>query len=348
MNVKTYRAQVFSWSKETKVEIVELISAGIGMAGPVLFATVLGYPALGFAASVGSLAVSSVKVGSSFINHGKKLASALISVVLAAIAAVLSFGHGYLTFGVLILLVSLAALIGGYSRALAVATTRFVVFLIIILNMVDQTEYRIELIFSILAGAIWTVSISLVLGIWVHRCYKSSLDGDVKGPTSKKIILWRNSLAHLSGWQFPIRLALCLGIAEGLRILWPEHHFYWIAITVAILTQRKIELFPIKTTQRVLGTVIGVIVASLLLATSLPIWGLVISIGLFAGVRPLLKVRNYLVYSATMIPLIILIMEAGKPFQFIILFDRVFATLIGAVIVIAVNLIFSREMAKSV
>src|SRR6476620_8442216 len=120
MNVKTYRAQVFSWSKEAKVEIVELISAGIGMAGPVLFATVLGYPALGFAASVGSLAVSSVKVGSSFINHGKRLASALISVVLAAIAAVLSFGHGYLTFGVLILLVSLAALIGGYSRALAV------------------------------------------------------------------------------------------------------------------------------------------------------------------------------------------------------------------------------------
>ena len=235
MNVKTYRAQVFSWSKETKVEIVELISAGIGMAGPVLFATVLGYPALGFAASVGSLAVSSVKVGSSFINHGKNLASALISVVLAAIAAVLSFGHGYLTFGVLILLVSLAALIGGYSHALAVETTRFFVFLIIILNMVDQTEYRMELIFSILAGAIWTVSISLVLGIWVHRCFKSSLDGAVKGPTSKKIILWRNSLAHLSGWQFPIRLALCLGIAEGLRILWPEHHFYWIAITVAIL-----------------------------------------------------------------------------------------------------------------
>lgn len=186
MSVKTYRAQVFSWSKEAKVEIVELISAGIGMAGPVLFATVLGYPALGFAASLGSLAVSSVKVGSSFINHGKKLASALISVVLAAIAAFLSFGHGYLTFGVLILLVSLAALIGGYSRALAVATTRFVIFLIIILNMVDQTEYRVKLIFSILAGAVWTVSISLVLGIWVHRCFKSSLDGAVKGPTSKK------------------------------------------------------------------------------------------------------------------------------------------------------------------
>ncbi|MFF3021214.1 FUSC family protein [Gottfriedia sp. NPDC057948] len=347
MDVKTYRALLFSWSKEAKVEIVELISAGIGMAGPVLFATVLGYPALGFAATVGSLAVSSVKVGSSFINHGKKLASALISVVLAAIAAVLSSGHGYLTFGVLILLVSLAALIGGYSRALAVTTTRFVVFLIIILNMVDQTEYRMELIFSILAGAIWTVSVSLVLGIWVHRCFKSSLDVTVK-PTSRKIILWRNSIAHLSGWQFPIRLALCLGIAEGLRILWPEHHFYWIAITVVILTQRKIELLPIKTTQRVLGTVIGVIVASLLLATKLPIWGLIISIGLFAGVRPLLKVRNYLVYSATMIPLIILTMEAGKPFQFIILFDRIFATIIGAVLVIVVNLIFSRAMAKTV
>ncbi|PGV66453.1 hypothetical protein COD94_04120 [Bacillus cereus] len=348
MNIKTYRAQVFSWSKEAKVEIVELISAGIGMAGPVLFATVLGYPALGFAASVGSLAVSSVKVGSSFINHGEKLASALISVALAAIAAGLSFGQGYLTFGVLTLLVILATLIGGYSRALAVATTRFVIFLIIILNMLDQTEYPMALIFSILAGAIWTISISLVLGIWVHRCFKSSLDGAMKGPTSKKIILWWNSLAHLSSWQFPIRLALCLVIAEGLRILWPEHHFYWIAITVAILTQRKIEFFPLKTTQRVLGTIIGVIVASLLLATSLPIWGLVISIGLFASVRPLLKVRNYLVYSATMIPLIILIMEAGKPFQFIILFDRVFATLIGAVIVIAVNLIFSRAMAKSV
>ena len=48
-----------------------------------------------------------------------------------------------------------------------------------------------ELNLSILAGAIWTVSISLVLGIWYRsRCFKSSLDGAVKGPTSKKIILW--------------------------------------------------------------------------------------------------------------------------------------------------------------
>ena len=40
---------------------------------------------------------------------------------------------------------------------------------------------------------------------------------------------------------------------------------------------------------------------------------LVASMGLLATVRPLLRARNYLLYSAIMTPLVVLIMDAGRP-----------------------------------
>lgn len=271
----------------------------------------------------------------------------MISVTLAAIAALLFVGHGWLTSGIFILLATFAAIIGEYGHSLVVVTTRFNIFLTIFINMFGNTQYREELLFSIIAGAIGTSSLSLVLGGSVHRCIVASIDAAMKETISQKITRWWKSLAHLSGWQYTLRLTFCLCIAEALRFLCPNHHFFLIALTITILIQRKIEPIPIKTTQRVLGTVLGVIATSLLLANRLPVWGLVISIGLLAGLRPLLKVRNYLVYSASMIPLIILIMEAGNPFKFSILIDRLIATLIGAGLVIVINLVFSRMMTKT-
>jgi uncharacterized membrane protein YccC len=101
-------------------------------------------------------------------------------------------------------------------------------------------------------------------------------------------------------------------------------------LTVAILTGRQGEPAAVKTTQRAIGTALGVVVAGLCLRLQLPLWALILLIGLLAGLRPLLRNRNYLAYSVVMTPLVILIIDAGRTPENGILVDRLAATLIGA------------------
>jgi uncharacterized membrane protein YccC len=225
-----------------------------------------------------------------------------------------------------------------------VATMRFVLFLTIAINVAHAVANPLGFLFLIVAGALWTSLVSVLLGTWL-RVHRRSLPGEDAVITStataaQKFRRWKRSLNSLSGWQYTFRLGLGLSIAGVLQWWWPDHHLYWISVTVAILTQRRVEACPIKTTQRAIGTTIGVAVASLILAIQLPIWGLIVTIGLLAGARPMLKSRNYLAYSAGMTPLIILIMDAGKPLELGVPADRLVATFLGAALVVAANRIF--------
>ena len=56
----------------------------------------------------------------------------------------------------------------------------------------------------------------------------------------------------------------------------------------------------------------------------------------------MLRVRNYLAYSAVMTPLIILIIDAGRAPDIGLLLDRLVATLIGAALVVGANLLLMR------
>ena len=60
---------------------------------------------------------------------------------------------------------------------------------------------------------------------------------------------------------------------------------------------------PVKTTQRALGTALGVIAASLSSPTSPPAWGLALAIGLLAGVEAAAAGVKLSAYSAVMTPL---------------------------------------------
>jgi uncharacterized membrane protein YccC len=137
-----------------------------------------------------------------------------------------------------------------------------------------------------------------------------------------------------------MRLVLSLGMATAMKHLWPGHHLYWVALTVVLLIERPIEAVPIKTIQRALGTVLGVLVAALLLADAPPAWTVVAGIGLLGAARTYLRPRNYLAYTAAMTPLIVVILDGGQPVETGVLVDRVVSTLIAAVLVVTVNLAF--------
>jgi hypothetical protein len=82
--------------------------------------------------------------------------------------------------------------------------------------------------------------------------------------------------------------------------------------------------------------------AAFTLRSGLPSWALAGVIGILAGARPLLRVRNYLAYSAVMTPLIILIIDAGRAPDNGLLLDRLVATLIGAALAVGSNLLVMR------
>jgi uncharacterized membrane protein YccC len=149
-------------------------------------------------------------------------------------------------------------------------------------------------------------------------------------------------MQSLAGWQFSVRLVVGLGLASGLRALWPSHHYGWIVLTVALLTQRPLEHLPVKTIQRTLGVLIGVALTwAFLVCITAPIL-LGVLICLLATTAAAARARSYLAYSAISTPVILLVLDFGRPIQTALLADRLVATLAGAAIVVALNVALDR------
>jgi hypothetical protein len=207
------------------------------------------------------------------------------------------------------------------------------------------TKEAVGFLVLVAVGALWTSALSLLLGAVVRWRRRADVPRSPPQPIPtirQKYARWRRSLTSFAGWSYPIRIVLCIAAAAAIDVGWPSHHLHWIGLTVAILTQRQVEFVPVKTTQRALGTAIGVGLAAITLRAGLPSWAFVGGVGLLAGARPLLQVRSYLAYSAVMTPLIILIIDAGRAPDNGLLRDRLVATLIGAALVVGSNLLTAR------
>ncbi len=340
---KKHLTEVFRWSNEAEVTLAEALASGLGMAVPIALAAATGRLSLGFAAALGALSVAGAGARDGAKARLQAIGAALAPAAAGALAASLAVSQGSVADATLVALSGVAALIGGYDRTLALAATRFVLFLWIGTGVAGTVPHAAALLLLVVAGGVWTSMLIVLLGALVRARRRVDARRQTatapRATAAQKLARWRRSLAHIAGWQYTLRLLSCLVIAVLLRSQWPEHHLYWIAVTVAILT-RRLEPVPVRTTQRALGTALGVVVAGLLVAAEIPLWAQIFAIGLLAAARPLTKARNYLVYSAIMTPLIILILDAGKPSGSAILVDRLVATLAGTALVIATTVIF--------
>lgn len=280
--------------------------------------------------------------GRSFNEQLRRQAPALVIAFAAAASAVFLSAAGRWTEPLAILIAGIAALAGGYSRPLAEASGRYIVLLVIALSLSAGEPSRPGFLLLMIVGAVWTVLLALVAGMVSRMAGEiaaapASAQSASRATPAQKRARWKRSLRQWAGWQFPLRMTLSLALAALIRFFWPQHHYVWITITVVLLCQRKLEPLPVKTTQRALGVLIGVAATGLILSVALPFWVLVVAIGLLAGLRPWLRERSYLAYSACTTPLIIMLMELGAPPESGLLSDRLVATLAGAAIVIALN-----------
>lgn len=343
-SAKSHLAAAFRWSSDAATDWVAILASALGMAAPILLGAASGRLALGFGMAVGSLLVGGVGAGRDWRAQAAALLAVLAPAGVAAVLAVALAGHGWLSDAGVVVLAAAAGVLAAMGRPVSTMAIRFILLLIVTIAVAENVPDRAGLLLMIAAGALWTSVLSLVLGALARAGRSSAAPEEVAPsvPLRQRLLRWRRALARLAGWQYALRLTICLSVAGLLRWLWPGHHMHWVALTVALLAEWQIDAFPVRTTQRALGAALGVLAAGVMLFYVPPAWLLVAGMGVLAGMRPLLRARNYLAYTAVTTPLIVLLLDAGRPPEAGILIDRLTATLIGAALVIASNLLFMR------
>ncbi|MET0543902.1 MAG: FUSC family protein [Variovorax sp.] len=330
----------FAWSREPPVGPAEILSSALAMSGAVIVGVAFGQPALGLNAAIGAFVVDSGRTTGATREYsvGWSLASVLAASAMAPLLAGPGFG-GDLVLAVAALM---ATALGNVSRPTAAASARFVVLAVIVRHAAQVSVHAGVVVPAAIVGV---AGITAFLRALIRRLLPRQIEPvepqSKPEPTwSARFTRWKRVMRSLEGWQYPVRLVIGLLVAGALRWQWPSHHLHWVALTVALLTERTIEVVPLRLVQRLGGTLLGVALASAIPAVALPTVALVALVGVLGGLRPWLRARNYLVYTVAMTPLVVLTMDAGTADSGSSLVDRVIASAIGGVLVIALNALF--------
>jgi hypothetical protein len=337
--------EVVGWTAAAPLDARAIAIAALGMAVPVMAGLALGKPHLGFTIGLGAMLLADQTPAQAPASPDRPSAiAALLPAALAVTLATLIAG-GPWTDPAMILLASVAAAVSGYSRPVAVTAIRFIVYLVLSVSLLDSAgghRTAVALVFGL--GALWNVAIRALL----RAPRAAGPAAPARKPTPAQLRAhWRKTMSQVAGWQFPIRVLVGLAGGSGLRHLWPSHHFFWIVLTVALLTQRPLEPVPVKITQRAAGSLLGVGLTWAILAVAAPPLDLAAIICVLGAAAPLARSRSYLIYSVISTPVILLVMDLGKPVAAVLLTDRLAATLMGAIIVVSLNVLLARVIART-
>jgi uncharacterized membrane protein YccC len=133
---------------------------------------------------------------------------------------------------------------------------------------------------------------------------------------------------------FVVRLTLCMTVAEVARQLLPIERPYWVLLTVAIVLKPDYGSVFTRAVQRGAGTLLGVLIGSLLLTfLSRDAWVL-LPLALAAGALPWARNGNFGLFSVFQTPLIILLLDLATPGGAGLVGARLVDTLIGCGIVL--------------
>jgi uncharacterized membrane protein YccC len=143
--------------------------------------------------------------------------------------------------------------------------------------------------------------------------------------------------------DFAVRLVLCMTIAEVARQLLPIERPYWVLLTVAIVLKPDLGSVFTRAVQRGAGTLLGVLVGSLLLSV-LPRDGwVVVAMAVATGLLPWARGANFGLFSVFQTPVIILLLDLAVPGGPGLVGARLVDTLIGcAIVLVAGYLVWPR------
>ncbi len=167
------------------------------------------------------------------------------------------------------------------------------------------------------------------------------LDGHPERPDRKRrtrrerLELWfDNVLAGSVAWQHAARLGVCMALAEALTLLVPLERSYWLALTVAVVLKPDFGSVFARAVQRGAGTLLGAVFGAVVVALHPNGWILLVLAGAIAFLLPITQVRHFGMFSTTLTPLVIILLEVGHAGGWDLLLARMLDTVAGCVIVL--------------
>jgi len=325
------------WAPQGRITARTLAAALIGASAPILLGLAIGRLQLGLTIGLGALFFSG-GTDARAMQRWQAAGSALL-VTLVSVAAALLIVSGPAPEPALVGLAFIAALFSGFSRAVGPVAIRAIIYTVLCVTLLEsRASHREAAAVIFVLGAGWNILVRTGLAEPVA----ADPDPQTRKPTFRQLWSnWRRGLSTFAGWQFPLRLVGGLTGACALRDVWPDRHFGWIILTTALLTERQLERFPAKILQRMVGTVGGVGLAFLLLSERLDQRATIAVAAGIVALAALARLRSYLLYSSLSTPVILLAIDFGKALDHQLLTDRLAATVIAALIVLAGNQIMA-------
>ncbi|MGW7685047.1 FUSC family protein [Kribbella sp. NPDC054772] len=318
------------WHRETPVVLPQLIVAALAMAAPIAYGVATDHLAQASYAALGALAhlvsAPTIRRPLSWLAGAQRVAVGVV-VTAGAWVGVSLGGRGWWTAVGVVGLAAVAAVVGGLSRWMADVTRRFITFLVMSTGLSSVSAWEVAQWFAL--GVAWAI----VLGLWGS--------GEVAArPTYWKV--WRRRLRSFDAWRYAVQLVPALAIAEAIEVWWHQEKGYWIALAVVIVVRRRGGSL-LRATQRCVGTCVGVLIGGALVLWVPPSWAIVAVVTVLAGLRPLLKERNYAAYAILMTPLVVLLMDLGRTPELSTVGYRLIDTVIGCLIAILPTLVLRRR-----
>ena len=142
-------------------------------------------------------------------------------------------------------------------------------------------------------------------------------------------------------WRHATVMAASVGIVIYLVQHFEVPHGYWVAVTLTVVLRPLHGLTRTKARQRIIGTVVGVVLA-LFLAWLLPAWGVAIALGVCLVLMSSYAMMNdYVRQVIFLTPTVVLLAPAGGAAVYAA--ERAIATLIGTLLAGAQALLLERS-----
>ncbi|HEX3648047.1 MAG TPA: FUSC family protein [Pseudonocardiaceae bacterium] len=141
-------------------------------------------------------------------------------------------------------------------------------------------------------------------------------------------------LAGPAAWLHALRLGVCMAIAEAVSMVAPLERSYWLVLTVAIVLKPDFGSVFARAVQRGGGTLVGAVIGAGVVALNPSGWVLVVFAAVIAFLLPITQVRQFGLFSTTLTPLVIILLEIGRAGSWDLLVARAADTVVACVIVL--------------
>ncbi|OLZ63667.1 hypothetical protein AV521_38435 [Streptomyces sp. IMTB 2501] len=142
----------------------------------------------------------------------------------------------------------------------------------------------------------------------------------------------RNVTLSANSWRYGLRLAVCIGIAQALVSLIPVPRSYWVALTITFVLKPDFGSVFSRALLRAAGTVVGLVIAAVVLAEVPLGWWDVPAMLVLAPLIPALTPRGYGYQTAAITPVILLLSDILNHQGTALLLPRLTDSLLGCAI----------------